>query len=54
MAVFRPTFWAVTYGNALRLNESGDDATLSDEVAGVLPSALAAAKAALAGNDGAP
>ena len=60
MAVFRPALWAITYGSVLPWNKSGNDATLQDgsngqpDLRGAVVRAVAAANAALAGNDGAP
>ena len=60
MAVFRPTFWAITYGGELSFGKSASDATLQDgtngtvDLKGAVVAAGAAAKTALAGNNGAP
>jgi hypothetical protein len=60
MAVFRPTFWAITYGSGDRLNKSNSDPTLQDGTQGTLDlktpllNAIAAAQTALKGNDGSP
>ena len=54
LSVFRPAFWAITYGSALRLNKSGSDASLNADAESFIIGAAKAAQAALVGNDGAP